>query len=82
MLHGNTMFKGNSQKESSYLSPSGLSLSHLVDTKLTLRFEQHYSDSVSSISSVKNSPANAIKISAVILNLASDKPDSDKNWKR
>ena len=31
-----------------------------------------------SISSVKNSPANAIKISAVILNLASDKPDSDK----
>ena len=32
--------------------------------------------------SVKNSPANAIKISAVILNLASDKPDSDKNRKR
>ena len=37
-----------------------------------------YSDSVSFISSVKNSPANAVKISAVILNLASDKPDSDK----
>ena len=33
---------------------------------------------MSSISSVKNSPANAIKISAVILNLASDKMDSDK----
>ena len=37
---------------------------------------------MSSISSVKNSPANAIKISAVILNLTSDKPDSDKNRKR
>ena len=34
---------------------------------------------MSSISLVKNSAANAIKISAVILNLASDKPDSDKN---
>ena len=33
---------------------------------------------MSSISSVKNSPAIAIKILAVILNLASDKPDSDK----
>ena len=43
-------------------------------------FEQHYSDSVSFISSVKNSPANAVKISSVnfTLNLASDKPDSDK----
>ena len=50
--------------------------------KTDFNFEQHYSDSVSSISSVKNSPANAIKISAVILNLASDKPDSDKNRKR
>ena len=37
---------------------------------------------MSSISSVKNSPASAIKISAVILNLASDKPDSDKKRKR
>ena len=34
------------------------------------------------ISWLKNSPANAIKISAVILNLASDKPDSVKNRKR
>ena len=33
-------------------------------------------------SSVKNSPANAIKILAVILNLVSDKPDSDENRKR
>ena len=33
---------------------------------------------MSSISSVKNSPEIAIKISAVILNLASDKPESDK----
>ena len=56
----------NSQKESSYLS------------SLVYRCR----DSVSSISSVKNSPANAVKISAVILNLASDKPDSDKNRKR
>ena len=37
-----------------------------MDTKLT---------SVSPISSVKNLPANAIKISAVILNLAGDKPE-------
>ena len=36
---------------------------------------------MSSISSVKNSPAIAIKISAVILNLASDKPESDKSEK-
>ena len=34
-----------------------------------------YSDSVSSIFSVKNSLANAIKLLAVILNLASDKPE-------
>ena len=34
---------------------------------------------MSSISLVKNSPANAIKISAVILNLASDKPDIDSD---
>ena len=33
---------------------------------------------MSSISSVKHSPAIAIKISAVILHLASDKPESDK----
>ena len=38
--------------------------------------------SLISISSVKNSLANAIKISAVILNLTSDKPDSHKNRKR
>ena len=37
---------------------------------------------MSSISSEKNSTTNAVKISAVILNLASDKPDSDKNRKR
>ena len=43
-----------------------------------LQFEQH-SDSVSSISLVKTSPANAIKISAAILNLASDKPDIDSD---
>ena len=32
-------------------------------------------------SSVKKPPANPIKISAVILNLAGDKPDSDENRK-
>ena len=55
----------NSQKESIYLS------SRVYRCR----------DSVSSISSVKNSPANTIKIdklSAVVLNLASDKLDSDK----
>lgn len=36
-----------------------------------LQFEQRYSDSASSISSVKYSPANAIKISAAIFNLFS-----------
>ena len=33
---------------------------------------------MSSISSAKNPPANVIKISAVILYLARDKPDSNK----
>ena len=81
MFHGNTMFIGNSLKESSYLSSPGYRC-RVWWAQNKLLFEQHYSDSVSSISSVKNSPANAIKISAVILNLASDKPDSDKNRKR
>ena len=36
-----------------------------------LQIEQHYRDSVSSISSVKNSPANTIKLSAAIFNLVS-----------
>ena len=63
---------------------SGLSLSCLVDTNW-LQFQQYFSDSVSSISSVKHAPANAIKISAAILqtvNLLSfspfDRCDSDK----
>ena len=72
------MFIGNSQKESRYLS-SPVYRCCLWWIQNWLQFEQHYSDSASSISSVKNSPAiNAIKISAVILNLASDKPESDK----
>ena len=71
------MFIGNSQKESRYLS-SPVYRCCLWWIQNWLQFEQHYSDSVSSISSVKNSPAIAIKISAVILNLASDKPESDK----
>ena len=37
---------------------------------------------MSSISSVKNSLANAIKVSAVFLNLDSDKPDSDKKLEK
>ena len=58
-------------------------MSRLVYTKLiSLSFEQHYSDSVTSISSVKDFPANVIKISAVILNHVSfslfDRCDSDK----
>ena len=77
MLNGNTMFKGNSHKESRYLS-SPVYRCHVWWIQNWLQFEQHYSDSVSSISSVKKSPANAIKLSAAILNLASDKPDSDK----
>ena len=72
------MFIGNSQKESSYFISSPLYRCRVWWLQNWLWFEQHYSDSVSSISSVKNSPANAIKISIVILNLASDKPDSDK----
>ena len=71
------MFIGNSQKESRYLS-SPVYRCCLWWIQNWPQFEQHYSDSVSSISSVKNSPAIAIKISAVILNLASDKPESDK----
>ena len=80
MFHGNTMFIGNSKKESSYFKSSPVYRCRVW--WIQNRLEQHYSDSVSSVSSVKSSPANAIKISAVILNLASDNPDSDKNRKR
>ena len=58
--------KRNSKKESRYLSSP----------------VYRCRDSGSPVSSVKDSPANAIKISAAILNLASDKLDSDENWKR
>ena len=68
MFYGNTMFIGNTQQ------PERIEL--FIFSGYRCR------DSVSSISSIKNSPANAVKISAVILNLASDKPDSDKNRKR
>ena len=65
------MFIGNSQKESRYLSsPVYVVASGGYKTDLNII--------ESSISSVKISPANAIKISAAILNLASDKPESDK----
>ena len=82
MFYGHAMFMGgNSQIESRYL-PSPVYRCRVWLIQNWLQFEQHYSDSVSSISSVKNSPANAIKISAAILNLVRfslfDRCDSDK----
>ena len=75
MCYGNTMSIGNSQTSPVYRC-------RVWWIQNWLQFEQHYSDSVSTISSVKNSPANAIKISAAILNLVSfslfDRCDSDK----
>ena len=68
------MFISNSQKESRYLSSSPDYRGEVWWIQNRLQFEQH-SDSVSSISLVKNSPANAIKILAVIFSLASDKPE-------
>ena len=75
---------GNSQKESTYL-PSPVYRCLVWWIQNWLQFQQYFSDSVSSISSVKNFPANAIKISAAILhtvNLLSfslfDRCDSDK----
>ena len=73
MFHVNTMFIGNNQKESRYLS-SPVYRCRVWWIQNLLQFEQH-SDSVSPISSVKNLPANAIKVSAAILNLAGDKPE-------
>ena len=61
---------GKRQKESRYLSSSAYRC-RVRWIQNWLKLEQHYSDSVSSISSVKNSPANAIKISAAIFNLLS-----------
>ena len=81
MFYGHAMFISvNSRKESRYLSSP-------VYSGLSLQFEKHYSDSVSSNSSVKNPPANAIKISVAILNLLSfslfDRPRlSDKPEKK
>ena len=48
------------------------------------QFEQRYSDSVSSVSLVKNLPANVIKVSAAILNLASFSllERRDMTWQR
>ena len=81
MFHGNTMFIGNGQVFGQNLLrfiavasggyKTDLNFNNIIATLCLL-----------AISSLKNSPANAIKISAVILNLASDKPDSDKNRKR
>ena len=81
-FYGHAMFiGGNSRKESRYLSSPGYRC-RVWCVQNWLQFEQHYSDSVSSISSVKNSPANVIKMSAVILNPVSfslfDRCDSDR----
>ena len=75
----NTMFTGkNSQKVSRYLS-SPVYCCRVWWIQNRLQFEQHYRDSVSPISSVKNSSGNTIKISAVILSRANDhEPDCDK----
>ena len=62
------MFIGNSQKRTRYLS-SPVYRCRVWWIQNWLQFEQH-SDSVSSISSVKNSPANAIKISCFFLAVA------------
>ena len=85
MCYGHAKFTGgNSQKESTY-SPSPVYRCRVWWIQNWLQFQQYFSDSVSSISSVKNSQANAIKISAAILqtvNLLSfslfDRCDSDK----
>ena len=87
MCYGHAKFTGgNSQKESRYLHvPSPVYRCRVWWIQNWLQFQQYFSDSVSSISSVKNFPANAIKISAAILetvNLLSfslfDRCDSDK----
>ena len=85
MCYGHAKFTGsNSQKESRYL-PSPVYRCCVWWIQNGLQFQQYFSDSVSSISSVKNSPVNAIKLSAAILrtvNLLSsslfDQCDSDK----
>ena len=85
MFYGHAKFtSGNSQNESRY-SPSPVYRCRVWWIQNWLQFQQHFSDSVSSIFSVKDSPVNAIKISAAILqtvNLLSfslfDRCDSDK----
>ena len=85
MCYGDAKFTGgNSQKKSRYL-PSPVYRCRVWWIQNWLQFQQYFSESVSSISSVKNSPANAIKISAAILqtvNLLSfsafDRYDSDR----
>ena len=76
MFYGNTVFIGNKQNGSRYyyLLRFIAFASGGYKTDLNLNIIA----TVSSISSVTNSPANAIKISAAILNLASKKLDSDK----
>ena len=65
---------------------SGLSLSRPGGYKTDFIWTTNIIATLSSISSAKNPPANVIKISAVILYLARDKPDSNKpekiKWSR
>ena len=80
MLYGHTMvISGKSQKDIYLLRFITVASDEF---KTDFKLNNIYSDSVSSISSVKNSPANTIKLSADIFNLVSfslfDRRDSDK----
>ena len=59
--------ESSSKKESRYLPSPPVYRCRVWWIQNRLQFQQYFSDSVSSISSVKISPANAIKISAAIL---------------
>ena len=74
IFYGHAIFTGgNSKKDSRYLcSP----VYRVWWMEIWLQFEQHYSDSVSFFSLVKDSPANTIKVSAAISLF--DRCDSDK----
>ena len=67
MFYAHAMFIGDNSQKESLSSPFYRCRVRWIQN--WLQFEQHYSDSVSSTSSVKNSPANAIKISAAIYSL-------------
>ena len=79
MFLSHTMFIGGMKQQPELIEIftfSGLSLSRLVDTKTDFKLNNIIA------TSLKNSPANVIKVSAAILNLVSfslfDRRDSDK----